>query len=53
MISEIAIFEASGPNVDLVNPESQYKITLQQYLRTVVVFNSAQGAYYTQVIEKP
>lgn len=53
MISEIAIFEASGPNVDLANPESQYKITLQQHLRTVVAFDGAHGAYYGQVIEKP
>ncbi|KAL8641795.1 MAG: hypothetical protein Q9226_008588 [Calogaya cf. arnoldii] len=53
MISEIAIFEASTPNVDLAYPESQYKTILEQHLKNFLAFDGAQGAYYGQVIEKP
>ncbi|KAI4261766.1 MAG: hypothetical protein L6R42_003041 [Xanthoria sp. 1 TBL-2021] len=53
MISEIAIFEASTPAVDLANPDSQFKPTLQQHLKIVLAFDGAQGAYYGQLIEKP
>ncbi|KAL8965452.1 MAG: hypothetical protein Q9183_003846 [Haloplaca sp. 2 TL-2023] len=53
MISEIAIFEASDPNLDLSKSESPYKATLRQHLKTVLAFDGAQAAYFGQVIEKP
>ncbi|KAL8634863.1 MAG: hypothetical protein Q9228_007583 [Teloschistes exilis] len=53
MISEIAIFEASDPHLDLSESNSPYKATLQQHLKSVLVFDGAQAAYYGQAIEKP
>ena len=53
MISEIAIFEASEPNIDLSKSESPFKVNLEQHLKTVLTFDGAQAAYYGQVIEKP
>ncbi|KAL8925876.1 MAG: hypothetical protein Q9172_002029 [Xanthocarpia lactea] len=53
MISEIAIFEASDPKLDLSTSDSPYKATLQQHLKTVLAFEGAQAAYYGQIIEKP
>ncbi|KAL8875628.1 MAG: hypothetical protein Q9198_006041 [Flavoplaca austrocitrina] len=53
MISEIAIFEASEPNIDLSKSDSPFKANLEQHLKTVLTFDGAQAAYYGQVIEKP
>ncbi|KAL8676820.1 MAG: hypothetical protein Q9186_006695 [Xanthomendoza sp. 1 TL-2023] len=53
MISEIAIFEASDPTLDLSKSDSPYKSTLQQHLKNVLAFDGAQAAYYGQIIEKP
>lgn len=53
MISEIAIFEASAPDVDLANPKSPFKVSLQEHLRTMLSFGGAQGAYCGQLIENP
>lgn len=53
MISEIAIFEASTPNVDLTIPESPFKANLLKHIRTMLAFDGAQAAYYGQLIENP
>lgn len=46
MISEIAIFEASDPSLDLSKSDSIYKATLQRHLKTVLSFDGAQAAYF-------
>ncbi|KAL8764895.1 MAG: hypothetical protein Q9209_007827 [Squamulea sp. 1 TL-2023] len=53
MFSQIAIFEASDPNVDLSKPHTPFIASLHQHLRTVLAFDGAQAAYYGQLIEKP
>ncbi|KAL8834090.1 MAG: hypothetical protein Q9170_003926 [Blastenia crenularia] len=53
MISEIAVFEASAPNVDLTDPSSQYKAAIENHLRAVLTANGAKAVYYAQSIEKP
>lgn len=53
MISEIAIFEASTPNVDLASLESPFKANLLKHIRTILAFDGARAAYYGQLIENP
>ncbi|KAL8986576.1 MAG: hypothetical protein Q9177_004144 [Variospora cf. flavescens] len=52
MIFEITIFEASDSDVDLENPQSHFKETIQQLLTTILAANGAKSAFYGQLVER-
>ncbi|KAL8974600.1 MAG: hypothetical protein Q9197_001168 [Variospora fuerteventurae] len=52
MISEIAVFEASDADVNLENPRSHFKETIQRLLTTVLAVKGAKSAFYGQLVER-